>query len=260
LFQLLPQLGTYYLSFNDQKAPFDNPLVRKALTLAIDRVYISEVVRYGTFAPATAMVGTGFSDVADGSDFRKTGGDYFSLDFAANVELAKQALAEAGYPNGEGLPPIEYMYNISGSHQMVAEAIAKGWEDSLGVKVNLVQQEWNSFLDTRRKGNYEVARNGWVADWNDPSTMLTIFITGGGNNDSKYSNPQFDAFMAESYATTDRAARMTAMHNAEDVLMNDWGCAPVMYYALAYAVKPELKDWVSLNVGYTMFHYAYIEE
>jgi hypothetical protein len=68
---------------------------------------------------------------------------------------------------------------------MVAEAIAKGWEDSLGIKVNLVQQEWNSFLDTRRKGNYEVARNGWIADWNDPSSMLTIFGTGGGNIDEE---------------------------------------------------------------------------
>jgi len=259
LLDVRDQLGTYYLSFNVQVAPYDNPLVRKALTLAIDRKYIAEVIMENTRVPATGMVGGGFGDAEPGSDFRAVGGEFISLDYEANCILAQEALAEAGYPGGDGFPTVEYMYNTSAGHQAIGEVIAKSWEDVLGIKVNLVNQEWNSFLDTRRKGNYEVARNGWVSDWNDPSSMLTIFISGGGNNDGFYNNPDFDAYMAASLATNDRAARMEAMHNAEKVLMDDWGCAPVLFYKNSFMVTPNLHNWYYLSTGYTLLHMASID-
>jgi oligopeptide transport system substrate-binding protein len=256
LLDVRDQLGTYYLNLNLDKAPFDDPLVRKALTLAIDREYLSNVVMQRTRVPATAMVGGGFND-ADGSDFRKKGGDFISLDYKKNCDEARAALAEAGYPGGAGLPVIEYMYNTSPAHQTIGEVIVKGWEDELGIKAELAVQEWAVFLDTRREGNYQVARNGWVSDWNDPSSMLTIFRAGGGNNDGNYNNKDFDKFMNESDQSSDPNVRMTALHNAEKVLMDDWGCAPVMFYKNNFMVIPELKDWYYAPIGYTFLHQAH---
>ncbi|MCL1859216.1 MAG: peptide ABC transporter substrate-binding protein [Oscillospiraceae bacterium] len=251
-----PLLGTYYVCFNCERAPYDNPLVRKALSLAIDRDYIATTVMQGTFMPATAIVGGGFGDVDQSKDFRKAGGDYISLDYEANKALAKQALADAGYPDGAGFPVIEYMYNPSSTHQTIAEVIANMWEEVLGIRTELVVQEWGVFLETRRSGNYQVARNGWLSDWNDASSMLGLFTSNSGNNDSQYRNSQFDSYMAEAASTNDRAKRIEAMHKAEDVLMGDWGCGPVMLYAQNYIVSKSLKDWHENALGYTFLHLA----
>ncbi|MCL2031265.1 MAG: peptide ABC transporter substrate-binding protein [Oscillospiraceae bacterium] len=255
-FLLLPELGTYYLSFNVDAEPYNNPLVRKALTLAIDRDYISDELMEGTRISATAFVGDGFSDADPTKDFRAVGGEFISRDYEANKAAAIAALAEAGYPNGEGFPTVEYMYNTSSSHLIVAEAVAKDWEEVLGIKTNLVNQEWAVFLETRRLGNFEVARNGWISDWNDPSSMLSLFRTGDGNNDCNYSNAQFDQYMSESYQSSDQNVRMQALHNAEKILMDEWGCAPIFYYMQTFMVDSGLKGWTTVPLGYTMFHLA----
>ena len=252
-----PLLGTYYLSFNNDVAPFNDPLVRKALTLAIDREYIANTVMQGTFMPATAIVGGGFGDVDQAKDFRAMGGDYISLDYEANKTLAKQALADAGYPNGEGFPTIEYMYNPeSSTHKTVAEVIENMWREVLGIKTDLVAQEWSVFLVTRRDGNYQVARNGWLSDWNDASSMLGLFTSSSGNNDCNYKNSQFDSYMSEAASTNDRAKRIEAMHKAEDILMGEYGGAPIMLYAQNYIVSKDLKDWHESPLGYTFLHLA----
>jgi oligopeptide transport system substrate-binding protein len=257
LLDVRDQLGTYYISFNCEKAPFDDPLVRKALTLAVDREYLSDEVMQGTRSPATGMVGGGFND-ADGSDFRKNGGDFISLDFKKNCDEARKALADAGYPDGKGFPAVEYMYNPeSAAHKQIGEVMAKSWEEELGITVNLASQEWGVFLVTRREGNYEMARNGWVSDWNDPSSMLTIFRAGGGNNDGNYNNPDFDKFMNQSDQSSDPNVRMTALHNAEKVLMDDWGCGPLMFYKNNFMVQKDLKDWYYAPIGYTFLHQAH---
>ena len=259
LFDRRELLGTYYVCFNNDHPPFDDPLVRKALTLAIDREYICEAVMEGTYVPATAMVGFGFQDDEPQKDFRETGGDYISADYEANKKLAREALAEAGYPDGVGFPLVEYMYNSSPMHKSVAEVLQASWGEVLGIKVNLTVQEFGSFINSRRQGNYEVARNGWLPDWNDPSSMLAIFQSDGGNNDSNYYNPEFDQYLAESLASNDKTVRMSALHNAEKVLMDDWGTAPVMYYANNFVVVPELKGWSYNPLGLAMFHTAYKE-
>ena len=251
-----PLLGTYYLSYNHNVAPYDNPLVRKALTLAIDRVYIAETVMQGTFMPAYSIVGPGFGDVNEAKDFRDMGKEYISSDYEANKELAKQALAEAGYPDGAGFPVVEYMYNPSTTHQTVAEVVAKMWEEVLGIRTELSSQEWSVFLATRRDGNYKVARNGWLSDWNDASSMLGLFTSNSGNNDCKYKNSQFDAYMSEAGSTNDRAKRIAAMHNAEDIMMGDWACGPIMHYAQNYIVSKSLKNWHENALGYTFLHLA----
>jgi oligopeptide transport system substrate-binding protein len=256
MFFLKDYLGTYYVSFNNEKAPFDDPLVRKALGLAIDREYLANTTMQGTYSPATAMISGGFND-ADGTDFRKKAGELISSDFKKNCDEARKALADAGYPGGAGFPTVEYMYNESSSHQKVAEVIAKTWEEELGIKTNLAVQEWAVFLNTRREGNYSVARNGWISDWNDPSSMLTIFRAGGGNNDGNYNNTDFDKYMKTADQSSDQKVRMEALHNAEKVLLDDWGCAPVMFYNNLFMADPALKDWYATPLGYTFLHQAH---
>lgn len=255
-----PQLGTYYVSFNTEQEPFNDPNVRKAFSLALDRDFIANVLRQGDFLPADAIVGPGFNDAEPGTDFREKGKEYIGDDYEANKEAARAALAEAGYPDGEGFPVVEYLYNDTTLHQSVGEAMQNMWKEVLNVQVDMDKQEWNVFQDSRRKGNFTIARNGWIADYNDPVAMLTIFITGGGNNDGKYSNPEFDAQMQIALTSADRAERMEAMHRAEDILLEeDYGCIPVMYYAELYAVDPNLKGWANSPLGAQYFHTAYYD-
>ena len=182
--KIVDYLGTYYVCFQTQKAPFDNPKVREAFTLAVDRNYIVEKVTQAGQVEAGAYVPSGISDAEEGSDFRKVGGDYY--DPTKDAYEAK-LLAEAGYPNGEGFPVVEYLYNTDDAHKAVAEALQNMWEQELGVTVTLNNQEWNAFLQTRKDGDFSIARNGWISDYNDPVSFLDMWVTGGGNNDAHYS-------------------------------------------------------------------------
>ncbi len=239
-FHVEAQLGTYYISLNNQVAPFDNPLVRKAFSLAVDRKYLADVIGEGLWLPATAWIPEGMMDGAN--DFRTVGGDYIdNSDYAANLAEAKAALAEAGYPNGEGLPVIEYIHNEGSIHGPVAEALQNMWGE-LGATVNVSMMEWTTFLETRKNGEYMAARDGWLNDYGDPIGMLDLFITGSGNNNSQYRNADYDALITQSKLEADPAARMALLHQAEDTLMDEWVFAPLLYYSDIYMVKPELAN------------------
>ena len=112
--------------------------------------------------------------------------------YDANLEKAKQLMADAGYPNGEGFPTITYSTNDAGYHIPLAEYLQKAWAE-LGITVEVDKVEWSSFTPQRRSGDFEIARNGWVGDYSDPSNMLDLFCTTNGNNDGKYSNADYDA-------------------------------------------------------------------
>lgn len=256
-----PQLGTYYVSFNCNVEPLNDVNVRKALALAIDRDYLANVVLPGTMFAAEAFVGNGFGDV-DGKDFRDVGGAYISnAAYEENKKAAQEALAAAGYPNGEGFPKIGYMYNNSTMHQSIGEALQNMWKEVLNIDVEMDIQEWNAFLETRRQGNYQMARNGWVGDFNDPMTLLGLLQTGSGNNDGNYSNAKYDEYLNISMTSKDRAERMKAMHDAEALAIGEeWACAPLMYYADEYLVSPELKGWGITSLGYKFFHTAYLQK
>lgn len=220
--KIVDYLGTYYVCFQTQKAPFDNPKVREAFTLAVDRNYIVEKVTQSGQVEAGAYVPSGISDAEEGSDFRKDGGDYYDPTkdaYEANCEKARQLLAEAGYPNGEGFPVVEYLYNTNDAHKAVAEALQNMWEQELGVTVTLNNQEWNAFLQTRKDGDFSIARNGWISDYNDPVSFLDMWVTGGGNNDAQYANPDYDNQISQEKAESDPAARMKLLHQAEDILV-----------------------------------------
>ena len=261
-FHVDPIIGTYYISLNLQKEYFQDARVRKALSLAIDRNYVANTLMQGTYSPASAIVGPGWLDT-DGSSFAENangGTPYIDNDnFDANIEEAKKLLEEAGYPNGEGFPQIEYTTNDAGYHKVVAEYLQQAWAAiGIDLKVNIV--EWASFTPMRRNGEFDVARNGWVGDYTDPSNILELFCTTNGNNDGKYTNADFDAAIEDSRATTEAATRSADLHKAEDTLMNDAGCIPIAYYNDFWLQSSKITgSWHSSN-GFWYFMYADIAE
>ena len=252
-------LGTYYVDFNNAKAPFDDPKVRRAFNLAIDRNFIVENVSQAGEAPADAWVPYGIYDVAgpDGDDFRTTAGAYWSVakeDYEANCEEARKLLAEAGYPDGAGFPAVTYLYNTDDKHNAIAEALQSMWEEVLNVKVTLNNQDWNVFLTTRSSGDYNICRDGWITDYNDPVSFLDMFMTSNGNNNAQYSNPEYDAIMTEVLSSSDAAGRMELMHKAEDMLLEqDSAIAPLYYYTQPYMLNKNLTGMYYSPVGVFMF-------
>lgn len=258
-FHVDPIIGTYYLSFNTQVEPLDNPLVRKALSLAIDREYVANTLMQGTYSPAVNFMGPGWKDT-DGSDFidNANGGEPY-LSANADIEAAKEALAEAGYPDGEGLPVLHYITNDAGYHKAVAEYLQDAWKE-IGVTLEVELMEWASFTPTRRNGDYEIARNGWVGDYSDPSNMLELMYSTNGNNDGKFNNADFDAAIDVSRTTTDAAERSAALHEAEDIMMAETSCCPVAYYNDFWLQSPKITGAWHSAYGYWYFMYADIEE
>lgn len=264
--KIVDYIGTYYVCYQTQKAPFDDPRVRQAFTLAVNRTFIVDKVTQAGQVPANGFVPAGVYDAAGstGDDFRTVGGAYYSIEgdadysYEANCEKARELLAEAGYPNGEGFPVVEYLYNTSDAHKAVAEALQNMWETELGVKVTLNNQEWAVFLQTRKDGNYSIARNGWIADYNDPMSFLDMWLTGGGNNDAQYANADYDAKIQEAKNTTDPAARMKLMHEAENIIMGqDWALNPLYFYTQKYMLSDRVGGMFYTPLGYFFFSYAH---
>ena len=251
-------MGTYYITLNDQKEPFTDVRVRKALSLAIDRDYVANTIMQGIYTPATALVGPGIVDENGYFMDNANGGEpYIGDDYEANLEEAKQLMAEAGYPDGEGFPTITYSANDAGYHIPVAEYLQQAWGE-LGITMNIDKVEWSSFIPMRRAGDYDISRNGWSMDYNDPSNMLELFTTNNGNNDGKYANPAFDQVIEDS-RVADKAAHFEKLHEAEDILMNDAACIPVAYYNDFWLQSPSLKGTWHSPYGYWYLQYGYIE-
>lgn len=262
-FNMAPIMGTYYVTFNTKKAPFDDARVREALSLAIDRKHVADVIMQGTYSPAKNFVGPGVSDAAAGSSFEAvttaTYGDHFSTDnYAADLEKAKKLLADAGYPEGKGFPQFEYLTNDSGYHKSVAEYLQAAWAE-LGLTMTVNIQEWKTVTADRRSGNFDLARNGWVYDWDDPSNMINLLETNNGNNDGKYSSKEFDSLVDQARNATDVAVHYDLLHKAEQVLLNDAAMAPVAYYNEFWLQKSNLKGTWHSPYGYWYLMYGTLE-
>lgn len=261
-FYIDPIIGTYYLSLNLNLKQFQDQRVREALSLAIDRKYVAETIMQGTYTPASNLLGEGWMDT-DGSQFMDNangGKPYIDVEnYDANLEKAKQLMADAGYPNGEGFPTITYSTNDAGYHIPLAEYLQKAWAE-LGITVEVDKVEWSSFTPQRRSGDFEIARNGWVGDYSDPSNMLDLFCTTNGNNDGKYSNADYDAAMELSRTTLDATERSQALHEAEDIIMEDAGCIPVAYYNDFYLMSNKITGAWHSSTGFWYFMYADITE
>lgn len=261
-FHVDPIIGTYYLSLNTQREPFNDPKVRKALSLAIDREYVAGTLMQGTYSAASNFMGPGWIDT-DGSQFidNANGGKPYidTTNHEANVEEAKKLLAEAGYPDGAGFPSISYSTNDAGYHKVVAEYLQQAWAE-IGVELQVDIVEWASFTPMRRNGDYDAARNGWVGDYSDPSNMLDLLYSSNGNNDGKFNNAEYDAAMDISRTTLDAKERSEALHKAEDIIMNEAGCVPVAYYNDFWLQSSKIQNMWHSAYGYWYFMYADIAE
>lgn len=261
--KIYPYLGTYFYVINvsdkakdvDPKAAeaLSNPKFRKALSLAIDRQLIVDKVAQGGQAPATSYVPAGILD-SIGKEFQK---DYSSK--GANIEEAKKLLAEAGYPNGEGAPTITFTFNTDQGHQNIAQAVQDMWKTNLGINVELKNEEWAVFQDTRNNFQYSMARHGWIADYNDPMTFLDMWTTGNGQNNAGYSNKEYDKLIAQAKVELDDAKRTELLHKAEDILMDESPILPLYYYTNVLCIDKNVKGTYKSPLGQMEFRDAYVE-
>lgn len=265
LVSVTPKLGTYYFAINvgkqdglneNVKEVLSNKLVRQALNLVIDR---QEIIDNGTKAeqiPAYSFVPLGILD-EDGKEFSSK--EYYNPeDVEGNIEKAKELLKEAGYENGKGLPTIELMYNSEGQHKEIAQIIQQNWE-KIGVNVELSNQEWAVFLNTRQQGDYQIARHGWIGDYVDPMTFLDLWVTKGGNNDCGFSNAEYDKLINEAKVETDVEKRSEMLRKAEDILMDEMPILPIYYYTTVTAANENVKGVEITTLGKISFKHAYKE-
>ena len=255
--KIAPYIGTYYYRFNVTKKPFDNVKVRKALTMAINRQLLIDKVVKGGQKPALAFTPPGMVDVEAGKDFRAVGGDYFKEDIAA----AKALLAEAGYPDGKNWPAdVTILYNTSSNHKLIAEAIQNMWKTNLGIDIKLRNEEWAVYLESQKKLDYNISRAGWIGDYADAMTFMDTFVTGGGNNQTGWSNAEYDKQIKDvANKSGDQKVRIPAMHAAEKVLMDEMPIMPIYYYTLPWVLKDNVKGVLRSSLGPIDYKLATVE-
>ena len=303
------QIGTYYVcwNINQNLLPADSELtgaeaeaanveIRKAMSLLLDRNYIVEEIGQAGQVPASGFVPMGMTD-ADGSEFYMNAGDsedyvgYYDVSADAYIDNWDEAIEilkkyydydEATY-TFTNAPTMEYLYNTSEGHKAIGEYLQGVWA-SVGITVNLVNQEWNTFLNTRKDGGYTIARNGWLADYNDPISFLDMWITASGNNDVQFGkDAHADIAMynldltdlgydvkvengtwAETYdviiglvkTCTDTETRYELMHRAEDLLMSTGCITPLYFYTDIYMLDENVEGFFSNPLGYKYFMYC----
>jgi oligopeptide transport system substrate-binding protein len=257
-FYVFPLLGTYYYIFNLEKELWDDPRVRRALSMAIDREAICEVLAAGQ-VPAGGFIPPGFKD-NEGRDFFETAGMFgFSMD-DGSVPAAQALLAEAGYPGGEGFPSFELLFNNSVGHQTVAEMVQEQLKTNLGIECILNNQEWAVYQDTRTQGNFELSRGGWLTDYMDPMGMLSIFTSDNYYNDPGYNNPEFDELMNTANTATTPEAHFAALYKAQEIFMNDSPIIPIYHYVDVMLVRETLVGWDRSVLGSLDFSSATMEK
>jgi oligopeptide transport system substrate-binding protein len=253
--KILPYLGTQYFLFNVPEKPFSDVRVRKALTLAINRQQITTAVTKGGEIPALAVVPHGIADALPGSDFRTVGGSYFKDN---DITTAKALLAQAGYPNGKGFPAFTLTFSSSDLHKAMAEAIQQMWKKNLGITCTLRSEERGVWLDDMVNINYDVSFAGWIGDYMDPNTFLDLWVTGGGQNSTGWSNKVYDALIAKEKATVDPKVRMAALHAAEKILMTEMPILPIYFYTNPVLVSKSIKNFYQSTLGTVDWKTAYM--
>jgi oligopeptide transport system substrate-binding protein len=246
---IIDTMGTYYVVFNHSKPPFDDVRIRRAFSLAIDRNHIVRQITQTGERPASGFVPWGiFDEGGPGSDFRDQGKEYYSVaesDYRANVAEARRLLAEAGYPEGKGFPILEYLYiGDDASERPVAEALQDMWQTELGVTVSLVGEDWPVFLDSLYSHDYTAGGYAWIADYNDPSSLLDLVTTGSNNNTSLYSNREYDSLIARAKGSGNAEERFRLFHQAEDIAIGqDVAVAPIYAFTTPYMLSPRLSGF-----------------
>jgi len=250
-FHEAPRMDIWYIGFNVEKPPFDDPKVRQAFAHAIDKDKLIEVVLLDAVVEADGILPPGipgFNEELQGLDF--------------DPEKARQLLAESKYGGPAGLPDMEIASSGRGaSVGPVSEAILAMWEDNLGVKVSTRQTEFATFLSDLRDGEYQIFEMGWVADYPDPENFLKIqFHSGSSNNYSQYANPDVDRLLEEADTETDEATRMSLYQQAEQIIVNDVPWIPLFHDKFSVLIKPYVEGYTLPPFVIPRMRYVQIEE
>lgn len=224
-------VNTFFFRFNTRHAPLDDARVRRALSLAIDRQLIADKVLQGGQRPAPSLVPPDMPGYTPGA---------LPLH---DLDTARRLLAEAGYPGGKGLAPIELLYNNSEILRLVSETIQEMWRRDLGLDVRLVNQEYKVVFANRRTGNFQILLGDWVGDYLDPTTYLDLWRSDAGNNHTGWGSQEYDALMNRAAATVDVAARAELLRQAELLMLEAAPVAPIYFNTHVYLKSPSLKNW-----------------
>lgn len=247
--------GTTFHLFNNAVQPFDNLLVRKAFNLAIDRQALIEDVLGTNDSPAYALVSPGY--VANGVDVTANRPTY-GLAPKAQPEAAQQALAQAGYPNGEGFPTITYYYSTNDTYKKTVEALAAMLESNLNINIELKTADWAVFYEDVQAGNYQIAQYGWGGDYLHPMTFLPLIVTTGVNNYSRYSNLEYDALVAQIQSCTDEAEAAKLIRQAEDISMGEYPLLPLFHRSYSYMMRNGAEGYFRTPLNNLYFRDAYV--
>jgi oligopeptide transport system substrate-binding protein len=231
LINIYPILSTYFYKFNVTRPPLNDKRVRQALAMAIDRHAITETVARAGEIPAFCLTPPG------------TAGFTATARLREDPAEARRLLAEAGYPDGKNFPTVTLLYNTLQSHKAIAEAIQEMWRKNLNIHVTLQNEEWKVYLDAMRNTNYDIGRAGWGADYMDPSTFLDLFMTDGGNNETGWSNAEYDRLCRLAASTGDKTVRYAAYQKAEAILVDEMPIIPLYIYTVPRLIQPSVHGW-----------------
>jgi oligopeptide transport system substrate-binding protein len=232
-----PLLQLYMINFNATKKPLDNPKVRRALALALNRAAIAQSVFFGARLPAHTVVPPncgGYAAPAGQSE-----------DYAA----ARALLAEAGYPGGRGLPSMPMQVLNDDKLPRVAETIQAMWRRELGVEITIEPYDQKTWIDNQQSLSHTLCLRSWTADFPDPINFLDVFRTGNANNVFGWSNPAFDALIDQAAGTANPSARFALLQQAEKLVLDDAACAPLVFGARTYLINPAVKNWEPAPLG-----------
>lgn len=229
--RISPYLGTYFYRFNTTRKPLNDPRVRLALALSINREQIVEHITKGGQLPAYNFTPP------------DTNGYTPRARLSHDLKRARALLAEAGFPEGRGFPPLELIYNTDEGHRSVAIALQEMWKQSLNINIRLSNNDWKVYLDRESHLDYDLSRAGWIGDYLDPTNFLDLFVTGGGNNRTGWSNPQYDALIKQAAMTGEQAARYEILQEAERILVEEAPVAPVYTYTRVRLIDPSVRGW-----------------
>ncbi|MDK2808279.1 MAG: oligopeptide transport system substrate-binding protein [Clostridiales bacterium] len=251
--QTVSSFGTVYYLINCSKEPYNNPLVRKALNLAIDRQSIIDNVVQIDAQPAYNFISPGYA--VDGEDLVDGRSDR-GLSAGANPEEAKAALAEAGYPDGEGFPTLQLSYYSDDTAKKVVEAMAEMLETNLGIQVEISSNDWAIYYESVQKGDYGVAAMGWSADYMHPMSFLPLLVTGDVTNNSFYSNSQYDELVKQVMAETDSKKALDLMRQAENLVMDEYPYINLYYKANNFLMSKNVTGYYMTASGNLYFKHA----
>ncbi|HFD8278581.1 TPA: ABC transporter substrate-binding protein [Raoultella ornithinolytica] len=248
-----PQLATYYYEFNTTRPPFNDPRVRLALNMALDKDIIAEKVLGQGQRPAWLI------SQPDIGGVKLQNPEYASWPREKRIAEAKKLLSEAGYSDSHPLV-FNLLYNTSESHQRVAIAASSMWKKNLGVEAKLQNQEWKTMLDTMHTHNFDAVRYAWIADYDDAATFLNNFRTGDSENTSQYSNPAYDEALKNAAKASDGVTRGKYYQQAEDLLAKDVPAVPIYHYVRTHLVKPWVGGFTPDKLGYYFTKDMYIKK